>query len=95
MATVVSAFLDETPIFQATNASTERQPVIPASSSRSISAMMSTSRPSMALRCPHSSAISPNSASKRSFGGAKDAAVVDISPLFQRGPTSRGHSEDQ
>ena len=45
-----SAFADDVPVFQATNAGIDRAPVAPQSSSRSISATMSTMRPSMALR---------------------------------------------
>ncbi len=50
MVVIVWAFADEEPNFQATNAATERAPVSPQSSSRSISATISTMRPSMALR---------------------------------------------
>jgi hypothetical protein len=47
---IVLAFFDDVPIFQATNAATDHAPVAPHSSSRSISATMSTTRPSIALR---------------------------------------------
>ena len=44
------AFAGDEPVFQATNAATDRAPVAPHSSSRSISATISTMRPSIALR---------------------------------------------
>ena len=47
---IVWAFADDEPSFQATNAATDRAPVAPHSSSRSISATISTMRPSIALR---------------------------------------------
>ncbi len=47
---IVWAFAVEQPDFQATNAATDRAPVAPQSSSRSISATISTMRPSIALR---------------------------------------------
>ncbi len=50
MVAIVCAFAGEQPVFQATNAGTDRAPVIPHSSSRSISATISTMRPSIALR---------------------------------------------
>jgi hypothetical protein len=49
-AAIVFAFSVDVPVFQATNAAIERAPVAPHSSSRSISATISTTRPSMALR---------------------------------------------
>jgi hypothetical protein len=50
MVAIVFALPGEAPSFQATNAAIERAPVIPHNSSRSISATISTMRPSMALR---------------------------------------------
>ena len=47
---IVWAVPDDNPIFQATNAGTDRAPVAPHNSSRSTSAMISTMRPSIALR---------------------------------------------
>ncbi len=47
---IVWAFVGEQPVFQAINAATDRAPVAPHSSSRSISAAISTMRPSIALR---------------------------------------------
>jgi hypothetical protein len=47
---IVLAVVDEDPSFQATIASSDRAPVIPHKPSRSISAMISTIRPSTALR---------------------------------------------
>ena len=47
---IVWAFADDEAVFQATNAATDRAPVAPTNSSRSISATISTMRPSMALR---------------------------------------------
>ena len=47
---IVWAFPDDEPSFQATNAATDRAPVAPHNSSRSISATISTMRPSIALR---------------------------------------------
>jgi len=47
---IVLAFPDDEPVFQATNAATDRAPVAPHSSSRSTSATISTMRPSIALR---------------------------------------------
>ena len=66
MAVRVSALRREVPVFQATRAGRERQPVLPQMPSWSISAMMSTIRPSMALRCPVNSANSSNSTPIRS-----------------------------
>ena len=76
---MVSAVCGETPSFQATNAGTDRQPVAPQIPSPSISAAISTSRLSIALRCPANSAISPNNTSKRSFE-LKDVAGEDMPP---------------
>jgi hypothetical protein len=42
MVAIVLALCGDTPVFQATNAAIERAPVAPHSSSRSISATMST-----------------------------------------------------
>ncbi len=50
MVVMVCALDGEVPSFQATNPATERAPVNPQSSSRSISATISTIRPSIALR---------------------------------------------
>jgi hypothetical protein len=47
---MVCALVDEEPNFQATSAATDRAPVAPHRSSRSISAAISTMRASMALR---------------------------------------------
>ena len=60
MVVMVWALAEDAPSFQATNAATDRAPVAPHNSSRSISATMSTMRPSIALRCPANSANSPN-----------------------------------
>jgi len=76
---MVSAVCGLTPSFQATNAGTDRQPVAPQMPSPSISAAISTSRLSIALRCPASSSISPNNASRRSFE-LKDVVAVDMPP---------------
>ena len=77
MAVRVSALRREVPVFQATRAGRERQPVLPQMPSWSISAMMSTMRPSMALRCPVSSANSSNSTPIRS-AEVKVVAAVDM-----------------
>jgi hypothetical protein len=66
----------DTPVFHATSAATERQPVLPQIPSRSISATMSTMRPSIALRCPVNSANSPNNTSSRSLGRTSTANGV-------------------
>ena len=50
MVATVWAVVEDDPVFQATNAGTDRAPVIPTSPSRSSSATISTMRPSMALR---------------------------------------------
>ncbi|CNP47055.1 Uncharacterised protein [Mycobacterium tuberculosis] len=47
---IVRALADDVASFQASNAATERAPVEPQSSSRSISAAISTTRVSIALR---------------------------------------------
>jgi hypothetical protein len=47
---IVAAFADDEPVFQATNAATDRAPVAPHNLSPSISATISTMRPSIALR---------------------------------------------
>jgi hypothetical protein len=49
-AMIVWALAGEQPVFQATNVDTDRTPVMPHSPSRSISAAISTMRPSIALR---------------------------------------------
>ncbi|ANW63059.1 hypothetical protein BCA37_05025 [Mycobacterium sp. djl-10] len=88
----VCAVCGETPVLAATNEATERNPVMPASPSRLISATISTIRPSMALRCPESSAISANNTSSRCAGvtpaAAESVALVDMTSLKQRRPTS-------
>ncbi len=91
---IVSAFVGETPVFQATSAGTDRAAVAPHSSSWSISATMSTMRPSIALRCPVSSANSSNNTSSRSVGrssattATKAVAIEAMTPSHQRGTTS-------
>lgn len=50
IAAIVLPFADEAPVFHAINAATDRAPVTPHSSSRSISAAISTMRASIALR---------------------------------------------
>lgn len=68
---MVSARRGLTPAFHATNPANERHPVAPhnalpsALPAPSISAMISTNRPSIALRCPVNSAISSNNTSIR------------------------------
>ena len=68
---MVSARRGLTPVFHATNPGSDRHPVAPHNAFPSslpappISAMISTNRPSMALRCPVNSAISSNSTSIR------------------------------
>jgi len=47
---MVCALVEDAPSFQATNAATDRAPVTPQSSSRSNSATICTTRPSIALR---------------------------------------------
>jgi hypothetical protein len=47
---IVLAFPEDVPSFHATNPATERAPVAPHNWSRSISAAISTMRPSIALR---------------------------------------------
>src|SRR5215212_5337094 len=84
------AFAGDEPVFQATNAATDRAPVAPHSESRSISAAISTMRPSIALRCPANSDNSSNNASRRwsaTFPVQVGYAVEDITPSKHRGPT--------
>jgi len=50
MVVIVWALAGEQPVFQATNAGTDRAPVTPHNWSPSISATISTMRPSIALR---------------------------------------------
>jgi len=50
MVAIVSALCGEVPSFQATSAGMDRQPVLPQMPSWSISATISTRRPSIALR---------------------------------------------
>ncbi len=50
MFAIALALAVDEPVFHATNAATDRTPVAPHSSSRSISATTSTMRPSIALR---------------------------------------------
>ena len=84
MATMDVALFGEAPVFQATNAASDRHPVMPHNPSRSISATMSTRRPSMALRCPHNSATSSNNTANRSAGDPTSAplsvATEDMNP---------------
>jgi len=80
---MVWALADDEPSFHATNADAERAPVEPQSSSRSISATISTMRASIALRRPANSANSSNSRSRRWPG----VGVEDMTTSSQRGPT--------
>ncbi|MCV7424895.1 hypothetical protein H7K45_30600 [Mycobacterium yunnanensis] len=79
---MVCALWGEIPVRQATSAEMDRHPVLPHSPSPSISATMSTMRPSMALRCPVNSANSSNNTSRRSLplsgSDTKGVAVVDM-----------------
>jgi hypothetical protein len=75
-----------------TSAGIERAPVAPHSSWWSISATMSTIRPSMALRWPANSANFSNNPSRRCTGltpGAKEAAGEDIKSSKQTGTTKQ------
>src|SRR5690242_1889946 len=87
---MVFAVVEDNPSRQATNPAIERAPVAPHNRSRSISATISTTRPSMALRCPANSASSSKSTSRRSLGIIAVAAK-DITPSSQPGPTYLGH----
>ncbi|CAM3396330.1 hypothetical protein MYFR107205_08760 [Mycolicibacterium frederiksbergense] len=79
---MVSARRGLTPVFHATSASIDRQPVAPHNEFPSsvplpsISATISTNRPSIALRCPVNSAISSNNTSNRDTRGACAAKGV-------------------
>ena len=79
MVAIVSALCGDTPSFQATRAGMDRHPVLPQMPSWSISATISTRRPSIALRCPVNSAISSNNTARR-FVGAKEVAAEDMPP---------------
>ena len=89
MVVMVWALAEDVPSFQATSAATDRAPVAPHSSSRSISATISTMRPSMALRCPANSANCPNNTSRR-WSGASDVDDEDMTPSSQPPPTNLG-----
>src|SRR5215211_7418350 len=87
---MVCALAGDEPVFQATNAATDRAPVAPHSESRSISAAISTMRPSIALRCPANSDNSSNKPSSRACRGGEgtnDVAVEGMTPSKQWGPT--------
>src|SRR5215218_10199589 len=87
------ALADDEPSFQAINAATDRAPVAPHSESRSISAAISTMRPSIALRCPANSDNSSNNTARRwsaTFPVQVGYAVEDITPSKHRGTTFFG-----
>src|SRR5690242_19451744 len=90
---IVCAFAGEQPAFQATNAGTDRAPVTPHKPSRSMSATISTMRPSIALRWPDNSAHSSNNTSRRSLGLTTTAPtdpVEDMTSSSQPGTTKPG-----
>src|SRR5215212_12203855 len=93
MAVTVCALAGDEPVFQATNAATDRAPVAPHKLSRSISAAISTMRPSIALRCPASSDNYSNNTERRwsaRFPVQVGYAVEDMNPSKHRGTTFFG-----